>query len=77
MEKFSQKEGRLRIGPLSKLGRFKSTAKNFPVYFATLSLTSGPILSLLVRCMFYLTNRSSKKPIGEQQTIFLDSYNPQ
>ena len=37
---------RLRIGPLAKLGCFKSTAENFLVYFVTISLASGPILSL-------------------------------
>jgi len=32
-----------RIGPLAKLGRFKSTAYNFLVYTVTISLASGPI----------------------------------
>jgi hypothetical protein len=36
----------LRIGPLAKLGCFKSTAENFLVYIVTVSLASGPILSL-------------------------------
>jgi len=39
-------EVRLRIGPLAKLGRFKSTANNFLVYIVTISLVSGPIRSL-------------------------------
>jgi len=39
-------EVRLRIGPLAKLGRFKSTADNFLVYIVTSSLASGPIRSL-------------------------------
>ncbi len=39
-------EVRLRIGPLAKLGRFKSTADNFLVYIITISLASGPIRSL-------------------------------
>jgi len=39
-------EVRLRIGPLAKLGRFKSTADNFLVYIVTISLASGPIRSL-------------------------------
>ncbi len=39
-------EVRLRIGPLVKLGCFKSTSEIFLVYFVTISLASGPILSL-------------------------------
>jgi len=39
-------EVRLRIGPLAKLGRFKSTVDNFLVYIITISLASGPIQSL-------------------------------
>ncbi len=39
-------EVRLRIGPLAMLGCFKSTAENFLIYFVTISLASGPILSL-------------------------------
>ncbi len=31
-------EVRLRIGPLAKLGCYKSTAENFLVYFVTISL---------------------------------------
>ena len=45
-EKLDYQEVRLRIGPLAKLGCFKSTAENFLVYFVTISLASGPILSL-------------------------------
>ncbi len=37
---------RLRIGPLAKLGCFKSTVENFLVFFVTISLASGLILSL-------------------------------
>jgi len=33
-------EVRLRIGPLAKLGRFKSTADNFLVYIVTISFAS-------------------------------------
>ncbi len=36
----------LRIGPLGKLGRFESTAEIFLVYIASISLASGPILSI-------------------------------
>jgi len=36
----------LRIGPLAKLGRFKSTADNFLVYIITISLASGLFRSL-------------------------------
>jgi len=39
-------EVRLRIGPLAKLGRFKSTVDNFLVYIVTISLASGLIQSL-------------------------------
>jgi len=35
-------EVRLRIGPLAKLGRLKSSAENFLVFFVTISLASGP-----------------------------------
>jgi hypothetical protein len=37
---------RLQIGPLAKLGSFKSTADNFLVKIVTISLASGPIRSL-------------------------------
>jgi hypothetical protein len=36
----------LRIGPLGKLGHFESTAEIFLVYIASISLASGPILSI-------------------------------
>ncbi len=36
----------LWIGPLGKLGRFESTAEIFLVYIASISLASGPILSI-------------------------------
>jgi hypothetical protein len=51
-------EVRLRIGPLAKLGCFKSTAENFLVYFVTISLASGPILSLTswYAGVLYVTN---------------------
>jgi hypothetical protein len=39
-------EVRLPIGPLAKLGCFKSTADNFLVHIITISLESGPIRSL-------------------------------
>ncbi len=60
-------EVRLQIGPLTKLGRFKSTADNFLVYIVTISLVSGPIRSLTswyaevlhdfinnLKCIFYV-----------------------
>jgi len=40
------KEVRLWIGPLAKLGRFKSTADNFLLHIVTISLVSGQIGSL-------------------------------
>jgi hypothetical protein len=45
MENFREQEGRLRMGSLGKLGRFKSTAENFLVYIASISSASWPILS--------------------------------
>jgi hypothetical protein len=36
----------LRIGPLGKLGHFESAAEIFLVYIASISLASGPILSI-------------------------------
>ncbi len=36
MGSFSKQEGRLRIGALGKLGRFKSAAENFLVYIASI-----------------------------------------
>ncbi len=39
-------EVRLRIGPLAKLGRFKSTVDNFLIDIITISLASGPTRSL-------------------------------
>jgi hypothetical protein len=36
----------LRIGPLGKLGHFELTAEIFFVYIASISLASGPILSI-------------------------------
>ncbi len=36
----------LRIGPLGKLSHFESTAEIFLVYIASISLASGPILSI-------------------------------
>jgi hypothetical protein len=36
----------LRIGPLGKRGHFESTAEFFFVYSASISLASGPILSI-------------------------------
>jgi hypothetical protein len=34
------------MGPLGKLGCFESTAEIFLVYIASISLASGPILSI-------------------------------
>ena len=48
----SYQEVRLWIGPLAKLGRFKSTADNILVYIVTISLASGPIRSL-TSCSWY------------------------
>ena len=39
-------EVRLRIGPLAKLGHFKSIAENFLIHIVTISLASGPIRGL-------------------------------
>jgi len=44
-------EVRLQIGPLAKQGCFKSTADNFLVYIVTISLASGPIRSLIWKCL--------------------------
>ncbi len=46
MENFSKQEVRLTTGPLSKLDHFKLTTENFLVSIASISLASGPILSL-------------------------------
>jgi len=36
----------LRIGPLGKIGRFEATAEIFFIYIVSISLESGPILSI-------------------------------
>jgi hypothetical protein len=41
-----KKEGRLRIGPLGKLGRFHSAAKKFLVYIVSIRLVRGLIPSI-------------------------------
>ncbi len=46
MDNFHEQEGKLMIGPLGKLGRFKSTVENILVNIASISVASGPILSL-------------------------------
>jgi len=45
---------RLWIGPLAKLGRFKSTADNFLVYIVTISLSSGPVWRSNVTSFMYV-----------------------
>jgi hypothetical protein len=49
MENFSEQEGILRIGSLSKIGCCKSTAENFLVYIGSISLKNGLILNLVCR----------------------------
>jgi hypothetical protein len=46
--------GELRIGPLGKLGRFKSTATNFLVYIATISLTIRSLVLPPVLLQFFV-----------------------
>jgi hypothetical protein len=46
MENFSKQEDRLRIGPLGKVGHFRSTSLNYLVYIASISSVIGPLLNL-------------------------------
>ncbi len=46
-------EVRFWIGPLAKLGCFKSTANNFLAYIVTISLESEPIQSLTSSRQFH------------------------
>ncbi len=63
IKNFSEHEGRLRIVPFDKLGCFESTAKKFLAYIASISLTSKPILNLMVHCSSPCLNKIFRLPL--------------